>query len=198
MSAALPGASERDQAALGDAELVARCRRGSEEAWAELVQRFSPYVYGILRRGFRLSEHDAEDVSQEAFARIYERLDELRDDAAIRPYIAQLARRLAIDRHRASARVEPSAETAEMLGAGEDAFAELDEAMTVRGAMAGLPENCREVLLRFFARDQSYRAIGEALDIPGGTIASRISRCLERLRSKLEEGNAAPDRLDSE
>ena len=44
-------------------------------------------------------------------------------------------------------------------------------------ALAELPENCREILDRFFAQDESYRTIGEALGLPGGTIASRISRC---------------------
>ena len=48
--------------------------------------------------------------------------------------------------------------------------------------MAELSENCREILDRFFARDESYQTIGAALDIPSGTIASRISRCLSRLR----------------
>ena len=44
---------------------------------------------------------------------------------------------------------------------------------------------------RFFARDESYRVIGEALDLPAGTIASRISRCLGKLREKLEGRNPA-------
>jgi RNA polymerase sigma factor (sigma-70 family) len=56
-------------------------------------------------------------------------------------------------------------------------------------ALAGLPDNCREILDRFFARDESYRSIAEALDIPAGTIASRISRCLVKLRSELEGRN---------
>ena len=62
----------------------------------------------------------------------------------------------------------------------------LDEALVVRAALAKLPSDCREVLDRFFARDESYRTIGEALTIPPGTIASRISRCLAKLRAELE------------
>ena len=46
------------------------------------------------------------------------------------------------------------------------------------------PSNCREILDRFFARDESYRLIGDALDLPAGTIASRISRCLVKLRTR--------------
>jgi RNA polymerase sigma factor (sigma-70 family) len=55
--------------------------------------------------------------------------------------------------------------------------------------MASLPENCREILDRFFAQDESYRTIGEALGLPAGTVASRISRCLEKLKAVLEEKN---------
>jgi len=62
----------------------------------------------------------------------------------------------------------------------------LDEALAVRDALATLPESCQEVLDRFFARDESYRTIGDALSIPAGTIASRISRCLGRLRTELD------------
>ena len=91
--------------ASADAELVARCRAGDERAWAELVERFSRYVYAIATQGFRLSEADAEDVFQEAFARTYEHLDRLRDDAAIRPWLGQLTRRLCVDRLRQTARV---------------------------------------------------------------------------------------------
>src|SRR4029453_2223432 len=83
---------------LTDAELVALCRKGDEAAWAELVERFSRYVYAIAVQGFRLSEQDADDVFQEVFARTYERLSLLREDAAVRPWLAQLTRNLCVDR----------------------------------------------------------------------------------------------------
>ncbi len=71
--------------------------------------------------------------------------------------------------------------------AADATIEELDDAMAVRDAMAELSEDCREVLDRFFCRDESYRTIGEALRLPAGTIASRISRCLSRLRERLGE-----------
>ena len=73
-----------------DAQLVSRCREGDDGAWNEFVERFSRYVYAICSRGFRLAQHDAEDVFQEVFARAYERLTELRSDDAVRPWLAQL------------------------------------------------------------------------------------------------------------
>jgi len=172
-------------AELSDARLVARCRGGDEEAWSALVERFSRYVYAIAVQAFRLPQHDAEDVFQEVFARVYERLDTLREDEAVRPWIAQLTRRLCIDRLRAGSR-EITADTEELPDApDEDVLAQLEESFDVHDAMARLSENCREILDRFFARDESYRAIGEALELPAGTIASRISRCLVKLREEI-------------
>ena len=166
-----------------DAALVARCRAGDDSAWAQLVERFSRYVYAICIRGFRLPAEDAEDVFQDVFAKTYEQLGRLRDDSAIRPWIGQLTRRTCIDRLRSS-RPEADADQAEIADPA-DALAEVEQALDVQQALQSLGGPCQEVLDRFFARDESYRTIGAALDLPAGTIASRISRCLERLRKEI-------------
>jgi RNA polymerase sigma factor (sigma-70 family) len=147
-------------------------------------------VYAIAVQGFRLPQQDAEDVFQDVFARVYERLDSLRDDEAVRPWIAQLTRRLCIDRLRAGSRQAdtdfdelPETPAEDVLGALEDAF-------DVHEALAALPDSCQQILDRFFARDESYRTIGEGLGLPAGTIASRISRCLDKLRDTFEGRNA--------
>lgn len=176
-----------------DSELVARCRAGDPDAWRDLVERYSRYVYAITQ-AFRLSSHDAEDVFQDTFARAYERLHTLRDDDAFRPWLASLTRRRCIDQLRASAREQPMEEPDP--GVAEDRIDELTDAFAVHEALAVLPENCREILDRFFVRDESYRTIGEALDIPSGTIASRISRCLTRLREHLGEETTGGPRLE--
>ena len=178
------------QVAETDAQLVARCRDGDDDAWRELVERFSRYVYAIAVQAFRLPQSDAEDVFQEVFARAYENLPKLRDDNAIRPWLAQLTRRLCLDTLRSGAR-EQVGDLPEPWGV-DDTITQLDEALFVHEALATLPDNCREILDRFFARDESYKRIGEALDLPAGTIASRISRCLLKLRTELEGRNMAP------
>ncbi len=180
---------------LSDVELVARCRGGDHDAWRELVERFSRYVYAITQ-AFRLPQHDAEDVFQDTFARAYERLHTLRDDEAFRPWLASLTRRLCIDRLRAGSREQaledPDAE------AVDDTMDELTEALAVHEALADLPEHCRDVLDRFFARDESYRTIAEALGLPPGTIASRISRCLARLKERFVEERPTLARLEDD
>ncbi len=172
---------------LPDADLVRACRTGDAGAWNELVERYSRYVYAIAVRGFRLSDDDAEDVFQDVFTRIYLRLDTLRDDSALRPWIAQLTRRRCLDALASRGREAPAEE--EVLGAEESAdLADVEEAFAVREALSGLSDNCQDILDRFFARDQSYRTIADELDIPSGTIASRIARCLGRLKDALESG----------
>jgi RNA polymerase sigma-70 factor (ECF subfamily) len=152
------------------------------------VERFSRYVYAIAMQAYRLSEHDAEDVFQEVFARTYEHLGRLRADEAIRPWIGQLTRRLAIDRLRATSREQLGTEALEQLEGRADAELErIEVAVSVREAMATLPEHCQDILDRFFAHGQTYQEISVALEIPMGTIASRISRCLAKLREQLSE-----------
>ena len=111
------------------------------------------------------------------------------DGSAIRPWIAQLTRRLCIDARSAATREQP---TAEPIGEEDaDVLADIDEAFVVREALTTLPDHCQEMLDRFFTRDESYRTISSELDLPSGTIASRIARCLARLREKLE-GRSEP------
>ena len=169
---------------LTDAELVQRCRSGDPDAWDELVERYARYVYAIAVRGFRLSDGDAEDVFQDVFTRIYTRLDTLRDESALRPWIAQLTRRQCLDSIANAGREQPASEV--VADEGTTDLAEIEEAFAVREALAGLSDTCQEILDRFFARDQSYRTIADELDIPAGTIASRIARCLGKLRGELE------------
>jgi len=175
---------------LTDAEIVAACRSGDADAWNLLVERFSRYIYAISVQGFRFSVHDAEDVFQDVFTKVYEQLPRLRDDSAVRPWIAQLTRRTCIDRMRSQSREGASVdeEAVEPIDL-EDVVSMLDEALAIRAGLETLPDNCREILDRFFARDESYRTIADALALPAGTIASRISRCLDKLKSVLEDSD---------
>jgi RNA polymerase sigma factor (sigma-70 family) len=169
-----------------DAQLVSRCRSGDQAAWNELVERFSRYVFAICVQAFRLPPEDAEDVFQEVFARVYQHLDRLRSDDSIRPWIAQLTRRLCIDRLRSSGREGPAELDDLDPGGMDEALAGLDDALTVRASLDAVGDPCRDILDRFFCRDESYKAIGDALGLPAGTIASRISRCLGKVRAELE------------
>jgi RNA polymerase sigma-70 factor, ECF subfamily len=165
--------------------LLERCRAGDERAWEAVVERYSAYVHSIAVRAYRLSPADAEDVFQEAFLRTWQNLDRIHDDDALRPWIGQVTRRLCLDRVR-RVREHAGADALEEHGDVDARLATIEEAIDLRAALAGLTDACREILDRFFARDQSYATIGEELAVPPGTVASRISRCLGRLRERLE------------
>jgi RNA polymerase sigma factor (sigma-70 family) len=175
--------------AASDAELVARCRAGDQAAWEALVDRYARYVHAIVARVYRLGPHDAEDAFQDVFARVFERLDTLRDDTALRPWIAQTARNCAVDALRRAGREVP---VEAIPDDADDALARLDEALTVHAALDRLSPECHEILDRFFCRDESYRTIGTELELPAGTVASRIARCLTRLGDVLEPGRKRP------
>jgi RNA polymerase sigma factor (sigma-70 family) len=169
-----------------DAELIERCRAGDQDAWRKLVQRHAALVHGILRAGFRLESHDAEDAFQEVFTRLYVNVASIRDTQALRGWIAQVTRNVALDLLRRSSREVVSGDALD-----EHAFEEplhaVDDAFGVRAALERLPAHQQEILDRFFARDESYQTISAELGIPAGTIASRISRALAALRAEYEK-----------
>jgi len=146
---------------------------------------YSRYVFAICQQGFRMSDADAEDVFQDVFVRVYEHLNDIRDDASMRAWIGQVTRRLCLDRLRSAKRAPVTEEEWEAVDP-DDALEHVELAMDVDRVMAELSENCAEILDRFFRRDESYAVIGTALSIPAGTIASRISRCLSRVRELME------------
>jgi RNA polymerase sigma-70 factor, ECF subfamily len=169
--------------------LVDRCRTGDPDAWRDLVDQYSAYVYAIVVRAYRIPRDDAEDVFQDVFARVFERLEMLRDDDALRAWIGQVTRNLCIDYQR---RARPGAELPATLESdGERELDELTEALFVQQSLGQLPDGCADILDRFFRRDQSYRAIAADTGLAEGTIASRISRCLARLR-EVVEGRSGP------
>jgi RNA polymerase sigma-70 factor (ECF subfamily) len=169
---------------IDDAELIARCRAGDQHAWRELVESHAPLVNGILRGAFRLEAHDAEDAFQEVFTRLYVRLDTIRDTRAVRGWLAQVTRNVALDWLRRGGRELATGEEIDERAFDEPMHA-VDQALVVRDALTRLPDHQREILDRFFAQDQSYQTIGDELGIPAGTIASRISRALEALRAEV-------------
>lgn len=166
-------------------DLVARCRDGDELAWSELVERYSRYVARIART-YGFGDADVEDVFQEVFLRTWRRLDDIPGDDALRGWIGQVTRNLCVDRIRRAVREVPGDDgVIDAAGPSEDVFAELELSLDVHEALRTLPDDCRSVLDAFFFRDRSYLQIADELGIAQGTIASRISRCLGKLRAVL-------------
>ena len=152
-----------------DAQLVSRCRDGDEAAWNELVERFSRYVYAICVQAFRLAAARRRGRLPGGLRprlRASRAAAQRRGDPALdRPADAAALHRPAAERRpRGHASTPDELEPAEV----DETLARLDEALTVRAGLDAVGDPCREILDRFFCRDESYRTIGEALDIPAG------------------------------
>ena len=164
--------------------LLERCRAGDQRAWESVVDAYAAYVHSIGVRAFRLSA-DAEDVFQEVFLRTWQHLDRIHDDEALRPWIGQVTRRLCLDRVR-RVHEHTDADALDSRGQADARLATIEESIDLQAGLAALSDACREILDRFFVQDESYATIAAALTLPAGTVASRISRCLSRLREQLE------------
>jgi RNA polymerase sigma-70 factor (ECF subfamily) len=168
-----------------DGDLARGCRTGDAAAWAALVRRFGPYLRTIAVRAYALPRAEADDVAQEVFLRAFEHLPALRDDDALAAWLAQTARRVALRRARAHDRDRLLRRRAAAVAVATGPAAE--PRVTLLEALLLLPAAQREVLERCFLRQESYRAIADALGVPEGTVASRIARGRRALQQLLVE-----------
>jgi RNA polymerase sigma factor (sigma-70 family) len=170
-------------------QLVFRAGQGDSLAWDELVERYAPLVWSVCRR-HRLSVADSEDVAQTVWLRLVEHLSELREPAALPGWIATTVHRECLRLIRLSRLEGPQDLLADGRGRA-DPDAELVEEEVIRherraaarAVLAQLPPRCR-LLLSMLLQDPpaSYREIGEALDMPVGSIGPNRARCLDRVR----------------
>ena len=171
-------------------ELVTRARRGDKQAWDAIVERYAPLIWSICRQ-YRLSDADAEDVGQVVWLHLVDRLDDLRDPAALPGWLATTTRRQCFRLRRTAARsrqvsgplvdADTMADTGAVLAEDELLQAERDAAL--RAAMSDLPRGCRELMTLLTADPPvSYAEISARLGIPIGSIGPSRSRCLAKLR----------------
>jgi RNA polymerase sigma factor (sigma-70 family) len=155
-----------------------------------LVRRYSAYVHAVIRRAFGLTDTDAEEVFQKVWLRVFSRLDQVRDEAAMRGWVRQITLNVARD-HLAARR--PATDEVLLEAEAEEAtLQELDEALAVRQLLSELPEPCSEVLTRRFVADEKYATIAGGLGLTVGQVSGLIHRCLGRLRLSMERTEEGP------
>ena len=189
------GASEAldSLSAGGDAEVLERCRAGDEAAWNELVTRHTRRVFAVAYR-FTGRVDEAEDLTQEVFVKVYQNLHRYRSqDAAFTTWLTTVARNQAIDhyRRRREERLrrheDPAViEAAAAPGDGPQADVERAERVSfVRSGLRALPVDLREPLLLCDIQGLSYDEVARLLEIPLGTVKSRINRGRLELAKRL-------------
>jgi RNA polymerase sigma-70 factor (ECF subfamily) len=171
---------------INGAELVRRARAGDGAAWEEIVVGFSRRIFNLAYR-FTSSIDAAEDLTQEVFIRIYKTLDQYdAKQGDLSNWLMRLARNLIIDdyRHRQRNPQNTMADDVDehayhLRSAGTSAHKELERrelAAQVQEGIDKLPSDLRTCVILRDIEEMSYQEIVDVLQIPEGTVKSRINR----------------------
>lgn len=181
---------------VSDAELVERFQGGDRRAFDAIVHRYQDRVYTLCRRWLGHPE-GAEEITQEVFLALFRSLPNFRGDARLSTFVFKVTlnhcrnhrlyrQRRAWGRHEALGPRPEEEDRPERQVADEtartDAPSDTREAQAlVAEALRHLDEDHRQILLLRDVEDLSYEEIGEILDLPGGTVRSRIHRARQEL-----------------
>lgn len=194
---------------LTDVEAVARARKGDHEAFRVLVERYQSRVLRLAVRILR-DEEQARDAVQEVFIKVYGALGKFEGRSGFYTWLYRLAFNQCLDMRRRDhwgSRVTYSDERGLEDSAQQEAggFARLQSAVTGPGAeyergelrrlladaIATLPEDARDTLILRDVEGFSYAEIAETLEIPKGTVMSRLYYARRRLQETLREAGVS-------
>ena len=194
---------------LSEQEIIDRAREGDHEAFRVLVSRHQDRVYGLALRILRDPEQ-ARDAAQDAFLKAYRALGRFEGRSKFGTWMYRLTYNHCLDLKRAdksqrhvewdeerTSSALPESETASSffsgLGPGPEAAMERSQLRSrLLDALAGLPEETRQILLMREAEGMSYREIASILGIPKGTVMSRLYNARRRAREALREAGVEP------
>jgi RNA polymerase sigma-70 factor (ECF subfamily) len=190
-----------------DEELLTLFRQGRREAFSTLVRRYEGELYGYLRR--YLGDGDlAEDVFQNTFLQVFTKIDQYEAGRPVRPWLYTIATHQAIDALRRQGRhqaVSLDQEREELAGADVPQLVGLLESrgpgpleqlqteerrLLVRAAVDRLPDFLRQVVVLAYYQGLKYKDVADILDIPVGTVKSRLHAALVRLQEAWATVNA--------
>jgi len=181
-----------------DHRLIADCLKGETAAFGELVRRYQDRLFNTI---FRLvdSAEDAQDVVQEAFLHAYQSLDRFKGDAQFFTWLYRIAVNSAISLKRKQRTVVslhvdregqggvPEPHDASEYSRPHEALERADEERRIQAALNRLSPEHRAVLILKDLEDQKYETMAEILQVPIGTIRSRLHRARLELRDVLEK-----------
>jgi RNA polymerase sigma-70 factor (ECF subfamily) len=183
-----------------DSTLVERCLAGEAEAWEDLVRQHTRRVYGICYR-FTGRDSEAQDLTQDVFLRVFRALGSFRaSEGCFTTWLARLTRNLLIDHYRRTRNQRitdsiedqlPHVEQGAVAAARPDSqLAGREASEMLQSALGRLSPELRETIILRDLQDMEYREIAGVLDIPEGTVKSRLNRGraeLGRLLKKYRE-----------
>jgi RNA polymerase sigma factor (sigma-70 family) len=173
-----------------DELLAVRCQLGERDAFDELIARWHEPLWRYLRR---LANHDdvAADLSQDTWIRVLRGIGNLREPASLRPWLFGIARRVAMDRLRLwYSRPQADEVDLDQLAAPPEDLEPEADLVALDHAMTAMPLADREALTLFYLRELSIQDMATLLQIPEGTIKSRLFRARQALRRELESTGA--------
>ena len=182
---------------LGDAELVERAQQGDAGAYEELVRRYQQLAHRVA---FLVTGEaaDSEDAAQEAFVKAYYALNGFRKEAAFKPWLLKIVANEARNRRRSSGRRAGLALRAAQERPSGDAAPSPEVAALAHernrellAALDSLREPDRLVVAYRYFLDLSEAETAAALGCARGTVKSRLSRALARLRALMEDRELA-------
>jgi RNA polymerase sigma-70 factor, ECF subfamily len=177
--------SDADDLADADVELTSPAVAGDEAAFVEIVRRYDD---GLRRLAFRLlGERDAmDDVLQEAYMKAFASIHRFRGDASPRTWLYRIVYNVCLD-HLRRRRRQPPAQVHGIDPATRDVGDDTDLRLSLAAALAALAPEERAAVLLVDAEGLSYDEAAAVIDVPTGTIASRLSRARAALRRSLRE-----------
>ena len=176
---------------LDEPELIASAQNGDTRAFEQLVRIHQGIALRIAYLVVR-DPSEAEDVTQDAFIKAYRSLDKFRAGAPFRPWLLGIVRNEALNRvrgakrrHGLALRVANDPVSGDAAPSPEAEVTSEEERGRLLALIEDLPERYRSVVVLRYLLDLSERETSEILGLAAGTVKSRCSRALERLRRRL-------------
>ena len=176
-------------AAVDETELITRAQNGERNAFSELVRLHARGVMNVIYRMCG-DEQLSEDAAQEAFIRAWLNLSSYRPQTSLRNWLYRIAVNAATDMLRKEKRILPNdiedLQLTDERPGPESLASQQERTVLVQKAVLSLPDSSRAVLVLREYEGMSYHEIADALDIPVGTVMSRLNYARKLLKEKLE------------
>lgn len=171
-------------------ELLRLAKNGDKSAFSQLIRHYLPRLYSVAF-SYVHNVEDAADVCQETFMRVQKNLGSYDADRAFYPWVCRILKNLCLNHLRKARRVALDPDKIDTLPSHykkpEDSLMEKTESENLRSALKQLPQIHSEILALKVWGCASYRDIAETLDIPIGTVMSRLHNARLGLKKILEE-----------